>query len=174
MAKISFSAVAPIKSIDPKIINIENQEISIVQYLNTEKKIEFVEDVLNRVFDNTGLSSPVRVEVYFYLNLIRFYTNINITDTMMKNAAKTYDILEINKIIDTIIENIPEDEFNTIFDYVNESIEHFEQYNFSFAGVLKNIGTDYNNTNIDVENLLTQLSGIEDSEVLQGVLANLG
>lgn len=174
MAKVSLSAVAPIKSIGAKVITIEDKEINIIQYLSTEKKIDFIEDVMNRVFDSTGLSSPVRVEVYFYLDLIRYYTDISITETMMKNAAKTYDILEINKIIDRVIENIPEDEFNTLFDYVTESIEHYETYNFSFAGTLKNVGTDYNNTNVDVENLVGQLSEIESSEVLASVLNQLG
>lgn len=174
MAKVSLSAVAPIKSIDAKVITIEDKEINIVQYLSTEKKIDFIEDVMSRVFDNTGLSSPVRVEVYFYLNLIRYYTDISITETMMKNAAKTYDILEMNNIIDVIIENIPEDEFNTLFDYVTESIEHFETYNFSFAGTLKNVGTDYNNTNVDVEGLIGQLTEIESSEVLTSVIERLG
>lgn len=173
MAKVSLNKVTPIKNIDPKVINIGGEEITVIQYLPMTDKITFVENILAEVFDSTGLSSPIRTEVHFYLNLIKTYTNISITDKMMENAAKTYDLLEMNHIVETVIENIPEDEFEALFDYVSDTIEHLETYNTSIAGMLKAITQDYQNTNIEMEKILANLNEVEGSETLRGVLENL-
>ena len=173
MAKVSLNKVAPVKNIDPKVINICGEEITVIQYLPMADKITFVENILAEVFDSTGLSSPIRTEVHFYLNLIKTYTSISITDKMMENAAKTYDLLEMNHIVETVIENIPEDEFEALFDYVSDTIEHLETYNTSMAGMMKAITQDYQSTQLDVQAIAQDLAKVENSETLQQVLANL-
>lgn len=174
MAKVSFNKVTPIKNIDPKVINICGEDITVVQYLPMSDKINMMDDIINNVFDDIGLSSPVRMEVYFYLNVIKTYTNLSITDKMMDNALKTYDLLELNGIIDQVVEAIPESEFETIFEYVHSMVSHIEQFNFSFAGTLKTMSTDYSQTNLDIKNLMQDLKDVEASETLQSVLQNLG
>lgn len=173
MAKVSLNKVTPIKNIDPKVINISGEEITVIQYLPMADKIAFVENILAEVFDSTGLSSPIRTEVYFYLNLIKTYTNISITDKMMENAGKTYDLLEMNHIIEAVIENIPKDEFEALFDYVSDTVEHIEQFNYSLLGVMKTVGKDYSTTNISLDNVMEQFKEIEGSEVLRDVLTKL-
>lgn len=173
MAKVSLNKVTPIKNIDPKVINIGGEEITVIQYLPMADKITFVENILEEVFDSTGLSSPIRTEVHFYLNLIKTYTNISITDKMMENAGKTYDLLEMNHIIEAVIENIPKDEFEALFDYVSDTVEHIEQFNYSLLGVMKTVGKDYSTTNISLDNVMEQFKEIEGSEVLRDVLTKL-
>ena len=173
MAKVSLNKVTPIKNIDPKVINISGEEITVMQYLPVADKITFVETIVEEVFDSTGLSSPIRTEVYFYLNLVKTYTNISITDKMMENPSKTYDALEMNGIIAAIIENIPEDEFDTLFEYVTSTVEHIEQFNYSLLGVMKTVGKDYTSTSTSLENVMEQFKEIEGSEVLRDVLTKL-
>ena len=173
MAKVSLNKVTPIKNIDPKVINICGEEITIIQYLPMVDKITFVENIVNEVFDSTGLSSPIRTEVHFYLNLIKTYTNISITDKMMENAAKIYDLLEMNHIIEAIVEAIPEDEFDSLFDYVSDTINHIETYNTSIAGMIKTVTQDYQTAEINMEKILTGLGEIEGNETLRSVLENL-
>ena len=173
MAKVSLNKVTPIKNIDPKVINIGGEEITVIQYLPMVDKITFVENIVNEIFDSTGLSSPIRTEVHFYLNLIKTYTNISITDKMMENAAKTYDLLEMNHIIEAIVEAIPEDEFDSLFDYVGDTINHIETYNTSIAGMIKAVTQDYQSANIDMDKILANLNEVEGSETLRGVLENL-
>lgn len=174
MAKVSLNKVTPIKNIDPKVINIGGEEIVVIQYLPISDKITFVETMISEVFDSTGLSSPIRTEIHFYLNLIKTYTNISITDKMMENAAKTYDLLEMNGIIATIIENIPEDEFDELFEFVNTTIKHIETYNYSILGLVKTVSADYNATQIDVNDFMNQFKEVQDSQMLQDVLTKLG
>lgn len=173
MAKVSLNKVTPIKNIDPKVINIGGEEIVITQYLPMADKITFVENVMAHCIDNNGLSSPIRTEVYFYLELIKAYTNISLTDKMIENSAKTYDMLEMNDIVNVVVENIPEAEFETIFNYVLETIEKAEQHNTSFAGVLKSMTSEYNGTQMDVEDLITELGKIESNGLLRDTLNQL-
>lgn len=174
MAKVSFNKVTPIKNIDPKVINICGEDVTVIQYLPIADKIAMVETIAEAVIDNTGFSSPIRLEVHFYLELIKTYTNISITDKMIENSAKTYDLLECNHIIEEIVSAIPEEEFDTIFDYVTDTIKHMETYNTSFAGVLKATSNDYTATEADVQTLLSELGEVQDNSILQGVLAKLG
>ncbi len=173
MAKVSLNKLTTVKNIEPKVININEEEIVIIQYLPMVDKITFVETILEEVFDSTGLSSPIRTEVYFYLTLIKFYTNISITDKMMENAAKTYDLLEMNNIIKTIVDEIPQEEFDSLFDYVNDTIQHLETYNTSMVGMVKAITQDYQATEIDIEKIMSGLSEVESNNTLQAVLKQL-
>ena len=173
MAKVSLSAVAPIKSIDAKVITIEDKEINIVQYLPIQKKIEMIEEIVTFVFDNNGLASPVRTEIYFYLSLIKNYTDITITKAMFDNPAKAFDVLEMNNIINKVVDSIPENEFETIFNYVTETINSIEAYNCSFAGNIKNVMADYEASQIDMNNIMENFKEVENSEVLKDVLAQL-
>jgi hypothetical protein len=71
------------------------------------------------------------------LAVIKKYTNINITETQMKNAASTYDLLDVNGVFDAVIENIPKEEFEDTFNLVNDSVEKASEYYHSFLGVVK-------------------------------------
>jgi hypothetical protein len=48
---------------------------------------------MNLTFDVDGFVSPLRFELYSKVFLIKYYTNINITDTMIDNIEKTYELL---------------------------------------------------------------------------------
>lgn len=174
MAKISLSKLTTIKNIEPKTITIGDEMITVSQYLPIVDKIALVEAVLSHTIDpKTGWSSPIRTEVHFYLELIRSYTNISITDKMIENAAKTYDLLELNHIIDAVIEAIPDEEFNSIFEYVENTISHLEQYNSSLAGMMRMMSADYTSTSLDIENMIQDLGQLEDATVLKDVLEKL-
>lgn len=169
MAKVSLNKLATLKNVAEKTIDIHGEKIMIVQYLPIADKISFVEAVINTVLDSNGLSNPIRTETYFYLNFIKFYTDISITDKMLENAAKTYDLLKINDVINTVVGNVPQEEFNEMFRYVMETISHIEKYNTSIVGLIRSVMEDYNNTQLDVREIANNLAKVENSEVLKDV-----
>ena len=174
MAKVSFNKITPIKSIDPKVININGETVSIIQYLSIGEKANLVERILNYAFDDTGFASPIRLETYFGLELVRCYTNISITDKMIENVIKTYDALELNGIIDTIIENIPIDEYDALWDLVNESISNVSKYNSSFVGMLRTAAADYQNTQINLDQMSGLLQDPEQLTLVKNILEKIG
>jgi len=106
-----------------------------------EEKSKLLLDVLNYVLDTNGLSSPLREEIYTTLFIIKYYTNINLTETMINNGAKTYDLLVLNEITKKVYDLIPEDELNYIFDMTHDAIVDSMTYRMSMAGMIENAST---------------------------------
>jgi hypothetical protein len=139
-----------------------------------QDKLAMIERILNWTIDNTGFLNPVRLEVYTVLEIISTYTNINITDKMMENAPKTYDSFMINGVIDAIIEAIPEDEYNAIFDAIEDCAEHTVSYLNSFVGMMKTITEDYGATKMDIESLSNVLDDPDKIGLVKDILEKIG
>ena len=156
------------------MITVHEQEIEVVQYMPIQDKLAMIERILNFTIDNTGFLNPVRLEVFAVLEIISTYTNINITNKMMENAPKTYDSLMINGVIDAIIEAIPEDEYNAIFDAIEDCAEHAVNYLNSFVGMMKTVTEDYNVTKMNVDEMLNTLGDPEQIGLVKDILEKIG
>lgn len=174
MAKISFNKITPIKKVEPKNIMIGENEIIIEQYLPMEDKAAFVERILNAVIDDTGFINPMRLDVMFNIELVKTYTNISITDKMMENPAKVYDLLVLNNILSEVLSNIPEEEYEDLFSHVSECAEHTVGYLNSFAGMIKNITENYNTTEMNVENIMNTLGDPKQIGLVKDILDKIG
>lgn len=174
MAKVSLNAVTPIKKVEPQMIKICEQEVEIIQYLPVNDKLALVERVLNLTIDDTGFLNPVRLEVYAILEIVKTYTNISITEKMMENAPKTYDALMINGVLDLIIESIPEDEYDAIFDAIEDCAEHTVKYLNSFVGMMKTVTNDYDATKLNVEEIMKTLDQPDKVGLVKDILDKIG
>lgn len=174
MAKVSLKAVTPIKKVDPQIIKIGEQEVEVIQYLPVNDKLALVERVLNLTIDDTGFLNPVRLEVYAILEIVKTYTNISITDKMMENAPNTYDLLMINEVLDRVIAAIPEDEYDAIFDAIEDCAEHTVKYLNSFVGMMKTVTNDYDATKLNVEEIMKTLDQPDKVGLVKDILDKIG
>lgn len=174
MAKVTFNKLTPIKKLDNKIITINEQEIEVIQYLPTAEKGTLIERVLSLAIDETGFYSPIRLEVAFHIELVKTYTNISITDKMLEDPAKVYDLLVLNEILPAIIEAIPENEYNMLFDSVEECCDQVAQYSNSFLGVLRSTQSDFNITSESIANMMGTLHDPESIGLVKDVLEKLG
>lgn len=156
------------------MIIVNEQEIEVAQYMPIQDKLAMIERILNLTIDNTGFLNPVRLEVYTVLEIISTYTNINITDKMMENAPKTYDSLMINGVIDAIIEAIPEDEYNAVFDAIEDCAEHTVSYLNSFVGMMKTVTEDYSATKMNVDEMVNALGDPEQIGLVKDILEKIG
>lgn len=174
MAKVSFNKLTPIKELENKIITIGEQEITVIQYLPVNDKLAIVERVLENAIDDTGYLNPVRLEIFTNIEIIKTYTNISITDKMMENPTKVYDLMILNRILDAVIEVIPEEEYNDVFNAVVDSGEHVVNYLNSFAGMMKTITADYGAAQMNVDKLMTDLGDPEKVGLVKDILDKLG
>lgn len=174
MAKVSLKAITPIKKVDPRIINIGEQEVEVIQYLPVNDKLALVERVLNLTIDDTGFLNPVRLEVYAILEIVKTYTNISITDKMMENAPGTYDLLMINEVLDHVIAAIPEDEYDAIFDAIEDCAEHTVKYLNSFVGMMKTVTNDYDATKMNVDEIMKTLDQPDKIGLVKDILDKIG
>ena len=174
MAKISFNKLTPIKSVEPTTITIGEIEITVDRYLSMADKAAFVERVLNVVIDDTGFINPMRLDVMFHIELIKTYTNISITEKMMQNPSKEYDLLVLNNILSSVLEVIPEEEYEDLMNDVGECAKHTVDYINSFAGMIKNITTNYDSTKMNVEEIMSTLGDPNQIGLVKDILDKIG
>ena len=118
-------------------------------------------------------SNPVKAAAFRDLEVIFAYTNITFTDKQKEDPAKLYDLLYSTGIIDTVIDNIPEDEYVSIVVGVNESIEAVYKYQNSVFGILNNLKHDYEELDIDLDEISEKVGNVENLDMIKNILTKL-
>ena len=174
MSKISLKDVTPIKAIPPQEIEINGKKVLVEQYLPLEKKAAMIERILANSVDETGFISPVRLEVFFRLEVVRCYSNISITDKMMEQPEKLFDQLVMNKVIGAVSCGMPTEEWEYIEKSVNKCAKAVQAYQNSFVGVMKAINKDYDATKLNVEELMATLDQPDKVGLVKEILEKIG
>lgn len=175
MAKVTFNKLGLSKNLDKKNIEINEQVIEVKQYLPVEEKLELISHVVNKAHDQDyNFSNPVKVEVFAGIEIVKYYTNITFTEKQLEEAAKTYDLLNANHIIDTVIEAIPQAEYIELKNGIEQTIESIYKYQNSILGILDTIGEDYSNLDLDVTQITDKIKDPESLKLVKDVLTKLG
>lgn len=174
MAKIGFTKLAPIKSIEAKTIQINGQDVIIQQYLPIQKKSELFEKIVAEVLDLKGIVSPLRKDIYVTIFIVAFYSNINLTDTMINNAAQTYDLLKINGVAQAVYDAIPVEELTFVLHTVDKTLDSYSRYQSSALGVFDIIKDAQGAESDNVKDLMQQVQSLSEDATLNEVLQKLG
>ena len=178
MAKIAFSKLGITKTSieeENKKIIWNDQEVEVKQYLPVQDKLALISNVANRALgEDTSFANPVKVEVYAALEIIFGYTNVSFTDKQKEDTPKLYDLLNKSGFIDAVCEAIPEEEYNFIFDGINESIEAIYKYKNSVVGLLETISTNYGDAAVGIEEIFAKISDPEALATLKGLMETSG
>ena len=169
MAKIGFTKLGLKLNTEIKTIEFNEQNIEIKQYLPLEEKLELITKVIIMSHDANNFSNPLRVEVYAFLGIIEYYTNINLTQKQKETPTKIYDYFVGSGLKDLIIEAIPEKEYKSLEDGLYESIEAVYKYQNSILGVLDSIQQDYGNAELDLEKLQEKLTDPQQLETIKSL-----
>lgn len=174
MARIGFTKITPIKSLEDKTITINGEQVVIKQYLPIAEKALLVSDVLADVLDEHGMNSNLRETIYTALYIIKYYTNINLTEAMFNTAGKTYDLLKLNHIIDQVIQNIPVEEYEEIAKAIRESLLIVSTYRTSLAGMFYDMQAGDQASVKSADELMNQLNEVSQNGFLREVLEKMG
>lgn len=171
MAKITFSKLG-LKTIPDNYdntIEINGVKIPVKNYLTQQEKADLIAFVLENSADNKGCFSPIRTETYWGIALVKWYGGISFTDKQIFEAAKTYDLLETNGVIDNICNNIPSDEFDFLKDMLDETKEDITRYNNSFAGMIAAAANSANAMDGELTDILEKIKNKEGLEQLDAI-----
>lgn len=174
MAKIPFSKFDFKNKNNKKIVKINGQDLEIKTYLPIQEKVDFVNYVLNNAIDEESQTfSPIRLQVYFDMALILFYTNIKFSEGQIKDFFKTYDICEQNNLFEIIISTLADaseddkiNEYTEMYRYVNETAQDISRYNNSLIGIMKNLSNETFLLNEDLQKMLESIKNKEGLEQL--------
>ena len=176
MAKIAYSKLGLNKMVnkEPAIIEFNDQQIEVAQYLPIEKKLDLISDIINSSLDDNTYYNPCRIEIFMLTKIIEVYTNLTITDKQKEDIFKFYDQLVASGFAEKILDNIPAVDYNFIHRSVTKTIKNIYQQKNSALGILESISTDYSNLNLDASEIQSKLADPENLDLLRAVLTKLG
>lgn len=179
MAKVPFSKLqAKVDGGATSIFyyNLAGEEVyyEVKHYLPFKEKLELVSNIINKSVDDNGFYNPMRVKFNMVLEIVYAYTNLSFTEKMKEDPFKLYDILVSAGIFTDIINVIREKDWIEIQENVWSTINNIYQYNNSFIGLLDTLKVDYNNLNLDANEIQNSLTNPENLTLLKDILSKLG
>ncbi len=176
MAKPTLNKLKLVQKESIKTITFNEQEIEIKQYLPIQDKLTLISEVLGlaAAADENKFYNPGKIELFFAVKVIEYYTNISITDKQKENPTKIYDDIISSGLYKEIFAAIPEDDIGFVYNVMKESIKQIYDYQNSAYGILDALNSDYKNLNFDVEKIMGDIQNKEGLEFLNEVMTKLG
>lgn len=151
----------------------EKETIRVLQYLPIDGKANLVQYVVNAAVDNnTGCFSPIRVNVYYAIGLLRSYCGIHFDE--LQDVAQAYDLLENTGILNKVMMAIPEDERTYMETLINDTIKDISRYNNSFAGMISAMSGDAADLGTAIEDILEKIRNKDGMEFLGQIRTAVG
>ena len=138
MAKVSYSSLKLKLNNNVKTFNFNGSEIEVLQYLAVEDKYDLVMITLQNSLED-GIYNPVKMDLFFHLYLVYLYTNISFTDKQKEDPYKIFNMLKSNGLLDLVLSNINEEEYTTLFKFLEEVSKVKTEYNRSAIGLLQSV-----------------------------------
>lgn len=138
MAKVTYSSLKLKTNTEVKTIDFNGSNIEVLQYLPVEDKYSLVNITLQKAKEGS-IYNPVKKDLYFYLNLVYLYTNINFTEKQREDEFKLYDTLVSTGLLNMILEEIPESEFEVLYSYMEDLESDILNYKNSVSGIVSEI-----------------------------------
>lgn len=105
-----YSELGLTRIVDKDTFIWNDKKISYIKYLPVEAKYDIVMITLQKAFEN-GIYNPIKLDMFFHLNLIYMYTDLEFTDEERENEDKLYDEMRSTGFIDEFLKVINADEY---------------------------------------------------------------
>lgn len=173
MAKIAFIKLGLKTDQEIKTIKFNEQEIEIKQYIPIEKKLQFIENVLNQSAVDMYFYNQGKIEIFFAMEVIYNYTNINFTEKQKDDILGLYDKFVSTGLYQEILDSIPTSEIKFLKEVIQDQIKEIYRYRDSALGIMETMKTDYNNLDLDIGKLTQELTDNENLGLVKEVVEKL-
>ena len=120
---------------------IDNIQVNVKKYLPVSDKIDLIQVALQKA-EEDDIQNEMKLDVYFHLNIIYLYTDIEIGQEEREDEMELYDILDSNNIIDQVIAHMEKGEYVELRDYLERMEADSLSYKNTAAAVLNKIIQD--------------------------------
>lgn len=141
MSKVAFSTLGLKINKEIKTFDFNDKKIEVLQYLPSEDKYDLIMITLQKA-EEDGIYNSFKLDLYFHLHLIYMYTNISFTEKQKEDELKLYDMLDSTGFIKKVLENIPEEEYNKLFTFMEEIECDSLSYRNTAGAVLQKVIND--------------------------------
>lgn len=138
MAKTSYANLKLKINDSVKTFDFNGNQIEILQYLPVDDKYSLINITLQKSKEGS-IYNAVKKDMYFHLNLVYLYTNISFTEKQREDESKLYDTLKSNGLLDLIIQNMDEEEYDILYSYLVETEEDILNYKNTIGGAISEI-----------------------------------
>lgn len=118
-----------------------DKEISILRYLPIDYKYDIEIITLQKSFED-GVYNPLKMDVFFHLNLVYSYTDIIFSAEDREDEFKLYDELKSSGFLDAFLQHINPNEYGEMLLDIEDMASKSMKYQSTAASVLKNFIND--------------------------------
>lgn len=174
MAKVSLTKLGLKVNNSIQTIMWNDQEIEVKQYLPINDKLTLISNVLNHCSEDEKYYNMGKFEMYFTLEVIYNYTNINPTEKQKEDICKLYDAFVSSGLYDTILESIDKKDMQFLREVALDSIKSIYAYSNSVMGIIDAVTMDYKGLDLDANQVYSNLADPQNMELLKGIMTRLG
>lgn len=113
--------------------NGEEFPIEVYRYLPVSDKNDLIQVALQKSNVN-GVYNDIALDMYFNLNILYLYTNINFTEKQKEDEADLYDKVQCSGLLDQVIAHMDSNEYKNLLDYLDENKRAIIEFNESVGG----------------------------------------
>jgi hypothetical protein len=136
---MKFSELEIEQKIPYKTFSAFGKDITVKEYLPASDKYDLIKITLQEAEEEDGTYNDFKLTVYFNLNIVYMYTNIEFEKTDKEDEMKLYDTLMQSGLIDEILSRIPKKEYSELYSSINTEVTNSLQYGNSFGVILNKI-----------------------------------
>lgn len=174
MAKVAFSKLGLKIDQEVKTFEWNGQVIEVKQYLPVNKKLELISRVINFSGDENSFANPIKIDIFFTIEVLETYTNISFTEKQKEDVCKLYDSIISSGFFAAAKTVIPWTEVEALRMDLTNCIDEIYKYKNSFMGILEATKEDYSNLNLDATEIQGKISDQNNVAFLREVMAKLG
>lgn len=135
MSKVSYANLKLKTKADVLTFDFEGEQIEVLQYLPISDKYDLIMITLQKAKEG-NIYNQLKLDMFFHLHLVYLYTNLSFTDKQKENEFKIYDTLQSNGFIDKMIEFIPKEEYENLFEMIEKQVKIEMKYSTTVASIL--------------------------------------
>lgn len=141
--------------------------IIVKQYLSVASKMEIIGNTINNSVDDNNFYNPVRLDIFYVLNMIKAYTNIEYEEEAVLEA---YDKIIGSGLWDKINNLIPNSEKEFIKENTQKVINNIYEYRNSALGVIENISEHVDTSIADGEAMQKAIADPENLKLIKSIV----
>lgn len=157
--------------IENKEITYDGQTFNVRSWIPMEDKLALIGNIINASIDDNTFYNPARLHIFYIMNMVKEYTDIDFKDM---NIMYAYDLLDVSGLWDIIEKYIDENEINFIKQNIKETITNIYAYKNSVLGMIDAMNQKSEDLKVDGEALQKVIGDPENLTLVKQILDNLG
>ena len=138
---MNYSDLSLKKNIETNSFKWNDKEIKVLKYLPIDDRYDIVMITLQKSFED-GIYNPIKLDLFFHLNLVYLYTDLEFTPEEREAETKLYDEMKSSGFLDEFLKNIDANEYKEMQEDIETIAELSSKYKASAGNVLRQFIND--------------------------------